>query len=124
MHELPITQGILDLVLEHARRAAAAAVTDVHLVIGELSSVVDDSVQFYWDIISADTPAAGATLHFRRVPLQFECRDCNALFAPEGTDFTCPACRGPRVVVATGDDLRVEAIDVESIGEPVSPGRS
>ena len=33
MHELPITQSILDLVVDHARRAGATRVTDVHLIL-------------------------------------------------------------------------------------------
>ena len=113
MHELPITQAVLDLVLEHADRAGAERITDIQLVIGELSSYVDDSIQFYWDIISRDTPAEGARLHFRRVPLQFECRDCRAVFTPDGESFRCTACSSEHVRVAAGDELRVEAIDVE-----------
>ena len=33
--------------------------TAIDLVVGELSSIVDDSVQFYWDLIAEDTAAAG-----------------------------------------------------------------
>ncbi len=113
MHELSITQGILDLVLDAAEREGGGRVTGIHLVVGELSSIVDDSVQFYWDIIAAETPAAEARLNFRRVPLQFECRDCNALFEPLGDDFACVACGGRNVRVSRGDELRVESFDLE-----------
>ena len=113
MHELPITQGILDVVLDCVRREGGGRVTGIHLVLGRLSSVVDDSVQFYWDIISEGTAAAGAVLHFRRVPLQFDCLDCGALFAPDGQDYVCPRCRSTRVAVAAGDDMRVEFIDLD-----------
>ena len=60
MHELSVTEALLDLALKHARAAQAEAVTAVHVVIGQLSSVMDESVQFYWDMISAGTPAEGA----------------------------------------------------------------
>jgi hydrogenase nickel incorporation protein HypA/HybF len=113
MHELPITQNLLALVLEHAQRARASQVTDVHLVIGALSSVVDDSVQFYWDILTEGTPAAGSKLHFRRVPTTFTCKECQHTFEPDGQDFFCPQCSSPWVRVVGGDDLRLEAIDVE-----------
>lgn len=117
MHELPITQSILDLVVDHARRAGATRVTDVHLVIGELSRVVDDSVQFYWDILTEGTMAAAATLHFRRVPFQLECQDCAIVFEPNDSSFQCAGCGGGRVRVVGGDDLRVDAIDVETADE-------
>lgn len=114
MHELPITKGILDIVLEHANDQR---VSDVHLVVGELAGAVDDCVQFYWDILSEGTPAAGARLHFRRIPLEFACGDCGATFTPAQEDYTCPGCHGANVGVAAGDDLRVEAIDIETGAE-------
>ncbi|HEX2994458.1 MAG TPA: hydrogenase maturation nickel metallochaperone HypA, partial [Anaerolineales bacterium] len=73
MHELAVTQSILDLALKHADQAAAKRVTDIHIVMGELSSNVDDSIQFYWEIIAKGTLAEGAQLHFQRVPAEFEC---------------------------------------------------
>jgi hydrogenase nickel incorporation protein HypA/HybF len=121
MHELPITKGILDLVVEHADRASAGRVTDVHVKAGELSGVVDDCIAFYWDIISRGTVAEGARLHIRRVPLEFECRACGVVFPPAGEDFTCPTCGGVSVRVASGDGVRVEAIDVEE-ADPVPAG--
>ncbi|MHB8079684.1 MAG: hydrogenase maturation nickel metallochaperone HypA [Candidatus Krumholzibacteriia bacterium] len=113
MHELPITEGILDLVLDHAARAGAARVTAVHLVIGELSGFVADSVRFCWDLVSEGTRAQGAVLQFRRVPLRLACRDCGGLFAPDGVSFDCPACGSGATGVAEGREFRVESIDIE-----------
>ena len=120
MHELAVTQGVLDLVLDAVRREGGGRVTAIDLVVGKLSSIVDDSVQFYWDIIAEGTPAAGARLRFRRVPLQFECLACGALFEPEGEDFTCVHCADIRVKVAGGDELRVEGFDLDDDPEPGS----
>jgi len=57
MHELAVTEGLLEICLRHAEEARAKRVTDLYLVIGELSSIVDDSIQFYWEMISLDTLA-------------------------------------------------------------------
>jgi hydrogenase nickel incorporation protein HypA/HybF len=113
VHELSITQGILDLVLDHAARAGAARVSAIHLVIGGLSGVVDDSVRFCWDLISEGTPAQGAVLDFRRVPLRLACRECPTLFAPDGVSFDCPACGARATRVVEGREFRVESIDIE-----------
>jgi hydrogenase nickel incorporation protein HypA/HybF len=121
MHELAITQGILEVVLEAADREGGGRVTAIDLVVGELSSIVDDSVQFYWDLIAEDTAAAGAALRFRRVPLQFACRGCRALFEPPGDRFDCPHCGHGDVHVAGGAELRIESFELEPEPEQGSP---
>jgi len=113
MHELSVTQGMLEIALRHAQQAGAQRITHINLVIGDLSSIVDDSVQFYFDIISQDTIAEGARLIFQRLPATFRCWDCGNTFTPNGRDFTCPQCGGPKVEVIAGNEFRVESIEVE-----------
>lgn len=110
MHELPVTQSVLDIVLRHA---SGARVTDVHLVIGELSAIVGDSVQFYWDMIAQGTPAEGARLHFRRVEARLSCMSCAHVYRPESGQLTCPNCGGAGAKIVSGEEFFVEAIDVE-----------
>jgi hydrogenase nickel incorporation protein HypA/HybF len=113
MHELSITESLLEITLRHAASAGANRVTDLYLVIGELSSIVDDSVQFYWDIISEKTIAAGAMLHFERVPIELTCLNCGNQYIPGERDFACPNCRSEQVKVVAGEEFYVDSIAVE-----------
>jgi len=113
MHELSVTQSILDIVLQHANQAHASKVTNIYLVIGDLSTIVDDSVQFYWDIISKDTIAVDAKLQFRRIHTQFECLDCYKQYQPDGDSILCPHCGSAHIKVLSGEEFYLEAIDVE-----------
>jgi hydrogenase nickel incorporation protein HypA/HybF len=114
MHELSVTESILEISLRHADGANAKHITNLYLVIGQLASIVDDSVQFYWDIISTGTIAEGATLHFRRLPARFLCLDCSQQYSPVSDSFSCPACEGDHVKVIAGDEFYMEAIDIEN----------
>jgi hydrogenase nickel incorporation protein HypA/HybF len=116
MHELPVTQNLLDLALEHAQRAGGGRITALDLVIGDLSGIVDDSVRFYWAFIAADTPAAGSELRFRRVALELHCRSCAQTFTPAGEDFRCPGCGDGDVSVISGREFYLESIDLEQDG--------
>jgi hydrogenase nickel incorporation protein HypA/HybF len=113
MHELPIAKSVLEIALRHAEEAGADSIVQLNLVIGELSSVVDDSIQFYWDIISRGTIAEGAALHFERVPGQLKCLACGHAFALDREEYICPACGETQVVVVGGDAFRLESIEVE-----------
>lgn len=113
VHELPVTESILDIALRHAKQAGATRITDIHLVIGQLSSIVDESVRFYWNFVSKDTMAEGARLHFRRVAARMACLACGAEYQPDGLALACPACQSRRVRVVAGEEFQVEAIEVD-----------
>jgi hydrogenase nickel incorporation protein HypA/HybF len=125
MHELAVTESLLEIALRHGREAGAERITDLYLVIGQLSSIVDESVQFYWDLISEGSAAAGARLHFRRIPTELLCLECGTRYSPEGDELACPACGSIRVQILAGEEFSLEAIDIEP-GEapPADEGRS
>ncbi len=114
MHELPVAENILEISLRHARQAEARRITDLNLVIGQLASIVDDSIQFYWDIISKDTLAEGAILHFRRIETELRCQDCKIPYKPAAFDMACPLCGGSNVKVVAGEEFYLESIDIEN----------
>ncbi len=114
MHELSITEDILRIVSEHATSADATSVTEIQLVIGELASFIDDSIQFYFDILSPGTVAEGAVLHFRRIKTRFRCRQCGQEFTPVDRNWICPACSALGGDVIAGKEFYVESITVSS----------
>ncbi|MGD9116260.1 MAG: hydrogenase maturation nickel metallochaperone HypA [Dehalococcoidia bacterium] len=112
MHELSITQSMLDLVLEQTKNAGAKEVGKINLVIGEMTGVVDRSVRFYFDFLSKGTAAEGAELHFEVVPTTARCHSCWKDFALGEFDWTCPHCRGNNIEIVGGKELFVESIEV------------
>ena len=112
MHEMAVTQSVLDIAIKHAQQAGASRITQINLVIGEMSGIVDDSVQFYFDFLSKDTMADGARLVFDRRPAIYRCRDCETTFHPEGFNWTCPACGALAFEVVSGREFQVESIEV------------
>ena len=60
MHELAITQSVVDAVTE---RTGKAPVASVRLRIGRLAGVVPDAVRFCFELVTAGTPLEGGALH-------------------------------------------------------------
>jgi len=113
MHELAITQSMLDLVLEQAGKVEAREVKRINLVIGEMSGFVGECVQFYFDFISKGTIAERAALSFKTIPTTARCRSCGKLFELREFDWTCPDCQGNSMEIISGKELFVESIEVE-----------
>ncbi len=114
MHELAVTESILEIALRHAEQSKADRITDLYLVIGQLASIVDDSVSFYWDMISADTIAQGATLHFRRIPTVMQCQRCQTEYQPDDSVFTCPTCSSTKIKIISGEEFFFESIQIDN----------
>jgi hydrogenase nickel incorporation protein HypA/HybF len=113
MHELAVTQSILRIAIDNAKKVDARQITSINLIIGQMASIVDDSIQFYWDIISEGTIALGAKLNITRLPIEMRCFDCGYVFLPGSDTFECPSCKSIRVQVVQGEEMQVESIDVE-----------
>lgn len=112
MHEMSVTESMLAVVLKHARLNRANRVTRINMVLGEFSSVMPESVQFYFDIISRETPAEGAELDFRRTKLVARCEDCGKEFEVVEFDFICPDCKGTNTEIISGREFQVESIEI------------
>jgi len=113
MHELAVTESIFNIAMKHAKEAQASRVTDLYVVIGRLSSIVDDSVQFYWDMITEDTLCAGSLLHFQRVPAQLLCFDCSKEFTLDSELAPCPSCGSAKIKVISGDQFYLDSIEIQ-----------
>ena len=112
MHELAVTESILDIAQKHAIQAQAARVTDIYIVMGKLSSIVDDSIQFYWDMISQDTMCVGAKLHFNRIPAKLVCLSCGNNYNIDDGLTPCPQCSSTQVKVISGEEFWVDSIEI------------
>jgi hydrogenase nickel incorporation protein HypA/HybF len=113
MHELSVTQSVLDIALREAEKNEAKRIGKIRLVIGDLAGIVDDSVSFYFDLISRGSIAEGATLEFRRVAPRFRCRQCGTGFSPQDRDWRCPSCGAQGGEVVAGRDFYLESIEIE-----------
>ena len=113
MHEFSITQSILSIALEQAEAAKASKITRINLTIGELTSIVADCVQFYFELLSKDTIAAEASLCFDRPPTRLRCSNCGTTFSPDNLDWACPDCREQRIEIVSGRECSVTSIEVD-----------
>lgn len=113
MHEMGITESILSIVLDTAKKNGAKKVKEVNLQIGNLTNVVSECVEFYFDIISKDTIAEGAKLNIERIPVKVKCSQCGNVFSPKDMVFFCPKCKDMGTEIISGKELAVSSIEID-----------
>ena len=113
MHEQSIVESLLALAIKNAEKEKARKILRIYLVVGELSGVVDESVDFYFSLLSKGTIAAQANLFFMHIAAQLRCRNCNTIFSPKNFDFHCPNCNEVRVEIINGRELYIDSMEVE-----------
>ena len=116
MHELPVTQSILGIVLRHAESQGVRRVVAVDLAIGALSDLEAEWLQSYFDHLSRDTVAEGAKLRVRRSPLTFECGPCSLKYTATREELdtaACPGCGRHDGAVVGGSGYTVESMEAE-----------
>jgi hydrogenase nickel incorporation protein HypA/HybF len=109
VHELSLTQAVVDTVVERLGDTPVARVT---LEIGRLSGVVVDSVRFCFDLVAEGTPVAGAELEVLEPPGRAACRDCGREFELDDPILLCPGCGSADVAIRSGDQLRIRSVEV------------
>jgi hydrogenase nickel incorporation protein HypA/HybF len=116
MHELPITESILKIVLRHAEGQSVRRVVTIRLQIGRLSDLEDEWIQRYFDYLSKGTIAEGAQLKIERTPVVMQCSACGTSYeAQTGRigDLVCPACGEGGGTLLSGREYYIKEMEVQ-----------
>lgn len=113
MHELTITESLLKTASDYALKNGAKKVVALNLVIGDLSGIIDDSVQFYWDMISENTICSASKLNVEKETAKFQCQNCQHEFNLDGELSPCPECQSIDIKVISGDEFMLKSIEIE-----------
>jgi hydrogenase nickel incorporation protein HypA/HybF len=111
MHELAITESVVDAVVD---RMGDAKVLAVRLEIGTLSGVVPDAVRFCFDLVASGTTVEGARLDIDEPAGRARCRTC-------GTELDLPdpvllcTCGSADLEVLSGEQLRIVSVEVSRV---------
>jgi hydrogenase nickel incorporation protein HypA/HybF len=113
VHEGSITTQIVENVLQEAKRRAAKKVSDVQLIIGELTFLNPEQVRFWYEILTKDTIMEGSKLTIEESKGIVKCPKCGyeggfkyiddpALHVSTPT-LNCPKCGGVVEIVGGKD---------------------
>jgi hydrogenase nickel incorporation protein HypA/HybF len=109
VHELGITQQVVEIACENAR---GARVRRIVLEIGKLSAVLPDAVRFCFELCSQDTLAEGAALEIVEPPGLARCRACGGEVELERPFGRC-VCGSADLEWLRGEELRITELETD-----------
>jgi Zn finger protein HypA/HybF involved in hydrogenase expression len=93
VHELGITQGIIDRARDAAVEGNAKRITDVHIVMTPAADFTEDSIIMYFEMLTQDDDLfLGAALHVEHRPVSAVCMDCGHEFSANAPQPACAQC--------------------------------
>jgi hydrogenase nickel incorporation protein HypA/HybF len=114
MHELSLTQSLIDIVEDYARREGFKRVNVLKLSFGRLAGIDPGTLVFVFDIQSRGTRAEGARLEFDIRPAVLYCAACKQESLSGSFQPLCPCCGSGDVLLAGGtEELKLLEMDVD-----------
>ncbi len=110
MHELSLAEAVLDVAIRHAR---GRPVHKVEVRVGHLRQVVPSALQFAFELMADGTSVEGAELVIEEVPASGVCRACGIETTMAQFPLQCSRCGGMDMELLTGEELLVDALQLE-----------
>jgi hydrogenase nickel incorporation protein HypA/HybF len=110
VHELSLAESVVRIAEAHA---AGRPVARVELKVGHLRQVVPDALAFAFQLVAEGTAVEGAELVMEEVPAAGRCRACGTESELDGFPLQCPACLGLDLELLRGEELLVDALELE-----------
>ncbi|MHB8773306.1 MAG: hydrogenase maturation nickel metallochaperone HypA/HybF [Syntrophales bacterium] len=115
MHEVALTESLIGIVGEYARREGFTRVNCLRLSFGRLSCLDPGALEFTFAVQARGTAAEGARLEFDIRPALIVCTTCGAESVCDGPfDALCPRCGSFDVRLVGGtEELKLLEMDVD-----------
>jgi len=117
MHELSIVQSLLAIIEDEMVKHGKHKLITVKIKHGRLAAVVPEALETGFEVLTINTPFAGAKLVTEQTPVVLRCRSCGREFSPERASAAfapCPQC-GEELghEVLSGRELYIEYLELE-----------
>lgn len=113
MHELGITQSIVEIALRTARGQGAKKVHSVTVEVGSLAGVVAEALQFCYEACSKETLLDGSHLLIEHVAARARCRECHTEFPLTDLLACCPQCDSAASDLLCGEEMRIKEMEID-----------
>ena len=113
MHELSIAMAMIEQVEEILRKEGAVGAGKIVALVGELSGIECEALEFAFSVAREGTMAADAELAIEAVKAAVLCGACGKESNPEVPGMECRHCGSSNVRIVQGRDLVIKKIEAK-----------
>lgn len=117
MHELAVTEGILKICEEEYKKNNFKKINEIRIKVGELTGLVPNCIDYYFEIISSNTIAEGAKLIINKLPIKIHCKECSYEGEIGKGEYACPKCKSYSINIINGREFYVDSLEVDKDGD-------
>ena len=121
MHEVSVVSDIVSAILRELEKYNVERVEEVVLVVGEMTSLGEEQLEFAYEIVTKGTKLEGSKLVIEQEKISVDCLECGykgevrMLESDYGEHtipiLSCPKCNG-KVKVTAGQTCRVKNLKI------------
>lgn len=110
MHEVSVVSDLVSAILRELEKYKVEKVEEVTLVIGDLTMLGSEQMEFAYEVVTKDTPLEGSKLIIEHEAIEVRCDSCGYEGGVESikSDYdehaipilSCPKCKGSVKVTA------------------------
>jgi hydrogenase nickel incorporation protein HypA/HybF len=117
MHELSVAESLIKIISEEMAKRNLSKLLKVKVVYGQISAIVPEALDTAFEVLTHNTPLAGAVMEMEMKPFQVRCRQCAHEFCPDKNDvilMPCPECAAETGhTIIAGRELYIDHIEAE-----------
>ncbi|MBM3146892.1 MAG: hydrogenase maturation nickel metallochaperone HypA [Actinobacteria bacterium] len=123
MHELGITQGIIDRARTAAGEAGAVRIRRLYVTMTPAADFTQESIEMYFEMLAGeDGLFQGAELAFQWGPAAATCLACSRSFEADRSGAVCPECGGTQLrFAAESPMIQLTGLEVVEPGDDEDP---
>ena len=124
MHEVSVVSDIVSAILKELEKYNVERVEEVVLVVGEMTSLGEEQLEFAYEIVTKGTKLEGSKLVIEQEKISVDCLECGykgevrMLESDYGENtipiLSCPKCNG-KVKVTAGQTCRVKNLKIVEV---------
>ncbi|MFH1613279.1 MAG: hydrogenase maturation nickel metallochaperone HypA [bacterium] len=114
MHEFSIVKSLINILNKKCKKEKISEIKKINLKIGILKTIMPESLNFAFEILSKKTKYENTKLIIKIIPVKMKCNECKNNITFNNTfniHFLCKKCGSTNLNLLCGNELLIDSVE-------------